>query len=695
MTASWLQTAVQSHRVGQLNQAKALCQQIIQAEPNHADALHLLALVFHQQGAVATAIEHLQKAIQARPQEPIFYCNLGIMLLSQGQVSEAIACYKKEILLKPQFADAYCRLGTALRIAGQYEEAVHCLQSAIQLQPGFAEAYNNLGNTLQDLRQLDAAKASYLKALAINPNFADAHNNLGKVLLDEERHDEAIAAFQTAVKLKPNLVIAYRNLGKVLLMQGYFDLAKEAYMKSQTLQPNNGTAIKLALMLPPIMGSKSEILSQRSQMEQALDQLVNEVTIEDPIREDCLTNFHLAYHGLNDLHIQRKIASFYEKVCPSLLYIAPHCVGSNYRSGKIRLGFVSKYIENHSVSLSYKTLIDTISGSDKFDIFLISESSPSENQEQPGFSGFSGQHVHIRHDLAAARERISTLELDILVYMDIGMEPMSYFLAFSRLAPVQCVLAGHPDTTGIGALDYYLSADSAEPHDADEHYSEKLVRLPFGFFYFNKPVKRNIDLRRENYFLPSSGSIYLCPVTLFKIHPDFDAAIERILEKDPNGFVVFVADKKVPALKDMLSDRFNKTIKQRVRDRAIFIPWVEGKDAFMGLIELADVVLDPFHFGIGSTGIPIFAVGTPYVTLPSKFMRGRVGLYFYELTGVRDCIALDLDDYVNKAVRIANDHSERDRIKSLILANNDVLFENPRAGRDFVGFVQDVTGNQN
>src|SRR5947199_133897 len=70
--------------------------------------------------------------------------------------------------------------------------------------------------------------------------------------------------------------------------------------------------------------------------------------------------------------------------------------------------------------------------------------------------------VTVPQDLAAAREAIARLELDVLFYQDVGLEPLSYFLAFSRLAPVQLTSFGHPDTTGIPNLDYFLSSSSYE-----------------------------------------------------------------------------------------------------------------------------------------------------------------------------------------------------------------------------------------
>ncbi len=123
----------------------------------------------------------------------------------------------------------------------------------------------------------------------------------------------------------------------------------------------------------------------------------------------------------------------------------------------------------------------------EFDIALISNGALPEASIAETYPSFRGHLVNLADDLAQAREQIAALELDTLIYMDIGMEPMSYFLAFARLARVQCVMGGHPITTGIGALDYFMSSDLIEVDHAQNHYSEILVRQPFGSFHFSRP----------------------------------------------------------------------------------------------------------------------------------------------------------------------------------------------------------------
>jgi len=268
------------------------------------------------------------------------------------------------------------------------------------------------------------------------------------------------------------------------------------------------------------------------------------------------------------------------------------------------------------------------------------------------------------------------------------MDLVSYFLATARLAPIQCVLGGHPDTTGISTMDYFLSSELTELPEADDHYSEKLLRLPISTFYFQRPqfplTAFGYKKTRADFGLPAAGRLYLCPTKLHKVHPDFDAALGRILELDPTGHVVLFKEPQFAAWSNQLAARFARTLPEALRKRIVFAPWIVDALDFANVNMLADVILDPFHFGIGSTAMTTCAVGVPTVTLPSRFLRGRTGHFFCTLLDLPECIAVDAEDYARKAVSIATNRDLRTELGSRILRNNHVLYDNMRPIHDLV-----------
>ena len=439
------------------------------------------------------------------------------------------------------------------------------------------------------------------------------------------------------------------------------------------------------------MGTSHEVLESRTEFDRKLDDLISlKLPLDNPMKDGGETNFYLAFHGFNDRDLQVKVAKFYEQACPSLLYTAPHCakaIAGGPRK-KIRVAFLSKFLYEHSVSLCFSKIIEALSSREQFEVVLISTHPIDESI----YTEFVGNRIRLPNHLSRAREMLAAQELDILVYLDIGMEPFSYFLAFSRLAHVQCVLGGHPVTTGIGNIDYFLSADLSEPPDADAHYSEKLVRLPLGVFYFKRPALPVTFKTRSELGLPEGPRLYLCPMKLQKLHPDFDEAISRILQIDTNGVVVLFEDGQFPTWKDLLMARFEKTIQADIRQRILFLPWIKSYADFISMNAAADVVLDPFHFGIGSTAIATFAVGTPIVTRPGEFLRGRVGMGYCKMLDILVCIATDTESYAQTAVHIANNRPLRDSISAKILKNNHVLYENMQPVNHLADFFCSLTG---
>ncbi len=130
-----------------------------------------------------------------------------------------------------------------------------------------------------------------------------------------------------------------------------------------------------------------------------------------------------------------------------------------------------------------------------------------------------------------------------------------------------------------------------------------------------------------------------------------------------------------------------------VCDRVQFVPTQHPRD-FARLLATVDVLVDPLVFGGGDTSYQSFAVGAPVVTLASGFLRGRITYALYRQMGVEDLIATDVDDYVERAVRLANDRAWREEVRAKILASNDKIFENPAGVRDLESFLVEAVESQ-
>ncbi len=187
--------------------------------------------------------------------------------------------------------------------------------------------------------------------------------------------------------------------------------------------------------------------------------------------------------------------------------------------------------------------------------------------------------------------------LDLVYYTDIGMEPLTYFLAFARLAPVQCVTWGHPQTTGIPTVDHFVSSELCEPPDGDSHYSEPLVRLPVMGNWIRRP-RLSEAVSREALGLPSTTRLYGCLQSAFKLQPDFDMILGDILRRDDAATIILLEGHK-RYWTEQLKSRLEATLGS-VAERILFLPR-QDEAGYLRLAGAMDVLLDTTHFGGGNT----------------------------------------------------------------------------------------------
>jgi tetratricopeptide (TPR) repeat protein len=246
-----LAIAIRHHQAGRLQVAEQIYRRILQVEPNHADAMHLLGVIAHQKGAHEVAVEYIGRAIGLKGSLPAFQVNLGTAYSALCRIPEAVACYRRALETKPDFAEAHYNLGHALRQQGKLDEAVACYRRALELKPDYAEAHNNLGVALDDQGKPDEAVACCRRALELKPHFTEAHYNLGVAWIHQGKLDEAIASYRRALELKPDYAQLHYNLGVALNDQGKLDEAVACYRRALALKPdyaepsyNLGNALK-------------------------------------------------------------------------------------------------------------------------------------------------------------------------------------------------------------------------------------------------------------------------------------------------------------------------------------------------------------------------------------------------------------------------------------------------------------------
>jgi len=713
------------HNAGHLPEAESIYQQILQSDPNQPVALHLLGVIAYQVGKNDIAIDLIGKALVIYPDFAEAHSNLGNVLQEQGKLDDAITSYRKALALNPHHAEAHYNLGNALKEQEKLDDAAESYRNALAVHPDFSEAHSNLGNVLKEQGKLDDAVTSYHKALAINPDYAEAHYNLGNALKEQEKLDDAAASYRKALAINPDFSEAHSNLGIVLKEQGKLDDAVISYRNALAINPdyaeahyNLGNVLKEqgklgdalasyrlasnysprsfqyalsgSLVFPIIPQSSDDIYQWREHYKDYVEKLRIGADEYDELDKPINGNvFYLSYHNLCNRRINEQRCNLIRLKLQSLNTVSPTLQswkGPAPKIQKIKIGVVSEFLYNHTIGKLNVGLLQQLDHN-RFEVVVFHLPEGKDDHVRCEIDTLATRSVRLPRSIKRQQKAIISERVDVLYYPEIGMGPHAYTLALSRLAPVQVVSWGHPDTTGIDTIDYFLSAISIEPANSDEHYTETLVRLTRLPCYYAKPNVPIDLLTREELGLPEQETLYGCPQSLFKFHPDFDQVLVAIAEGDPNGRIVLI-EGTTKEWGISLRKRWQK-IAPILSNRVLFLPRMPT-DAFMSFLSHIDVLLDPIHFGSGNTMYEAMAIGTPIVTWPGQFMRSRVVAGAYHQMKINDApIANHLKDYAPLALKLGRDPERRKRLrKTLSEASTRELFSDKVFVREFEIFVE-------
>jgi Flp pilus assembly protein TadD/2-polyprenyl-3-methyl-5-hydroxy-6-metoxy-1,4-benzoquinol methylase len=233
-----LNEAVRLHQAGRLDQAQALYNRVLAADPRQPDALHLLGMIALQMGQAEVGEALIRKAIVVNRNEASYHFHLAFALQALGRPDEAVSSYRRSLQLRPNDFDTYNNLGNLLGTQAKFEEAIACFRRALSLQPDNAGAYNNLGTIYWNIGNHQDAEVNYRKALALKPDYADALANLGSVHRERGELDQALSCYSRALAGKPDNAGMHSNLGIALWQLGRRDAAIASYQRALQLDPN-------------------------------------------------------------------------------------------------------------------------------------------------------------------------------------------------------------------------------------------------------------------------------------------------------------------------------------------------------------------------------------------------------------------------------------------------------------------------
>jgi tetratricopeptide (TPR) repeat protein len=221
--------ARRAHESGEFAQAERLYIEILGRNPRHFDALHLLAVLNYQRGALDAAERLLRAALQVDDARADAHTDLGLVLLAMARLEDALAAYAAAHAIAPHDPEALNGRGVVLLRQGRTLEALACFERVVVLAPDHIDALGNRGNALLKLNRPSEAVASYDAGLRLAPKHARLLTNQAIALRRLDRPHEALLRLNRAIASNADFAEARFVEGLVKLTLGDFAAGWVAY----------------------------------------------------------------------------------------------------------------------------------------------------------------------------------------------------------------------------------------------------------------------------------------------------------------------------------------------------------------------------------------------------------------------------------------------------------------------------------
>ena len=602
--------------LGQFDDAVASCRRALANNPDFAEAHNNLGNVLRDLGQLDGAVTSYRRALAINPDFAGAHGNLGNVFRDLGQLDGAVASYRQALAIDPEFAEAHDNLGSVLRDLGQLGEAVASARRALAINPDFSGAHNNLGNTLRDLRQLDDAVASYRRALAIDPDFAEAHNNLGIALRDLGQLEDAAASCRRALAIDPDFAEAYNNLGNVLRDLGQLEEAAANCRRALAINPG---------------------------LARAYGNLLFCLSHDEAVDAQSLFAEH---------------SRFGEQFEAPLRASWPRHTNSREAGRCLQVGFVSGDLRDHALANFIEPVLAHLSRYPQLSLHAYSNQIV-EDAVTRRLQGYL-PHWHPITELSdsALAQKIIADRIDILIDLS-GHTGKHRLLGFARKpAPVQATWMGYPGTTGLHAMDYYLTDRLFLPQEPfASQFTEKFVYLPASATFLPVPDAPAVNV------LPALGNGFMTFGSFNhsrKISRSVIALWARLLRAVPGSRMLMGGMPKEGSYTRLI-DWFAQ---EDVAPERLSFHGRSSMDAYLRLHHQVDMCLDTFPYHGGTTTLHALWMGAPTLTMAGNTPASRTGAAILSHAGLDAFVVHDAEEFVRKGVSWAGNVSALSNVRA-------------------------------
>jgi len=650
---------------GNYEDAEKLTRQLVVKFPDDLFGLNILGAILNQCNRSKEATVILEKARSLHKNDPGIYNNMGLAFANIGRLDEALGHYTKSLKLKPNFFEAHYNMGNALKKLGRFDEAIERYVKALKIKPDLAEALNNMGLVYLELGRIDKAIEQFTTALEINASFADAHNNLGNALKELGRLDEAVVQYRKFLEIKPDYAEVHNNFGNALQGLGRLDEALEQYTRSIELMPS----------LAEPHSNMANVLQNLGRFDEAIEQYMRAMELK-PDYACAYSNMLFCFSHTSKLSFEvvAQKHSQFGTIHESELK-KDWKMHKNDRNTKriLRVGFISGDFKNHPVAYFIEPVFKSM---DRSSVAIYAYANHlNDDHVSDRLKGLVDSWCKISGmtDQCVAK-LIQNDKIDILVDLS-GHTDRNRLLVFARKpAPVQCSWGGSPNSTGLSAVDYFVTDYSHAPVGTELYFTERLLRLPTNFvFQPNEILPAVNELPALKNGIITFGSFNRFP----KINRDLISLWSAVLQAVPDSRFV-IGNDDGSSFAETITSEFTK---HGINAGRVVLHKRVPLQEYLKLHSEVDIILDSFPYGGGTTSCHALWMGVPVVGIYSPSSILQVSRSILNAFGMLDFFAEDKKQYIEIAKRWADDiprlallrRSLRQHIQSYPLADPEVF----------------------
>lgn len=590
------------------------------------------AVAAFQEGKFLSArklLSKLQKEVGAAP--PVTHLNAFIEL-ELGTPERAVAALQQAATLFPNDANVFNGLGIANRRCGLPDAALDAFTKALKLNPNQSVYHRNLGNLLSQMdRPVDAIR-SYETALRLDPTSTESVLALVTDLVRLGQNNDAYNVLEQFARRSPDNVRVRIRLASLALAASNFGLAEEWYLAAQAIDANNEDA----------HGGIIDLLVRRGQIEQALSR-AEALSDRRGLTSTQMSNYvHMLNYALDTtpadiLHAAKRIKSRFKLSGP-----AP---AVQDRNRQLRIGIVSQKLNDHPANFFTTPLLNECR-SDKIAFEIFAANVP----EHPATHRLRGlaEQWHDISDLSpeGRGQAIRNRNLDILISPTGHEEGDLLDLFRARLAPIQMTGFAAFCTTGVNAMDGFISDWHETPQGAEQDFSETVIRMPDGYICFLPPdalPELTEPVGTEIVFGSLNNISKICAQTL--------QLWQRVLAQQPNFRLLLKTS--TLADKTCIHSITQRLIEAGIDPDRVTLEGPSPRIEALKTYRRIDVALDPLAYSGGVTTLEALWMGVPVITLPGATFARRHSLSHLTVAGLEQWVAASTDDYVAKALDAA------------------------------------------